>query len=1283
MGITGLLPLLKSIHRPTELKKYAGETFGIDGYGWLHRGAIGCAVELAQGKQTRKYVDFAMHRVRMFKHYGVTPYVVFDGDYLPSKAKTEESREHRREASKKLGMELLKAGKASQAYAELQKAIDVTPEMARLLIEELKKAQVPYVVAPYEADSQLVYLERQGIISGIVSEDSDLLVFGAKRLLTKMDKYGQCIEINRRDFCAVREISLTGWTDSEFRHMAIFSGCDYLAGVNNMGLKTAYRMIRKHRTPERVIKMLQFDGERRVPANYLAEFKQAELTFLYQRVFCPKKQEIVFLTEPDPSLDVANMPFIGSYVETELARSIALGDVNPITKQRIVILASPSKRRISQTFPPADTGNKRLGKPITDYFAGHRRIPLGEMDPNCFAVVPGQANGLAHAVVPRPVVFPLPRPYLEEPDTTANPARRYKTGTSRRKTEPVTNLLASDPYDLVPNRRRTMGPAVEVYQDLSASMRPPKKARLCEDLPTADTDQAPETSKYFAAPTASKPKKKAALKVADPILMSDDSIDEALLSFEELVAGGKKDDASPANRATRDNSVPNEEVEIPVSPSQVKPSQDGAQRKAVADTPPKARLQQFAYTSTRTTTRTSHGLPTPSSSMQNSTSASNTPPKNILTPRLTPLQRLGAQALQRGTPRAAVSGGATPSKDRRSFGELPLNPALVPLPKVDIKEVKALNKPLGSEDQLIPESDDENDPDRSAGDGEGNITWSSGDRLREHAMAFDGLLSLIPAKMYYGEDTSDQWKKKKQTKEEAKAAKRGKLDPDSELNRDAKDVMDERARSKRKLREMEAEDDESSQDDEDDLDNDILAGVEREKPGEGLKKAAEEEKAAKKQKIAGVSTDEPAAPQKTPKKQKKDVAQVASSSKQTSKQQVSEDTVMEDTPSKTKAKDEKKLAKKLQKEEKKKTKAEKSANKSAAAEADQANSGSGERKQPSIKPSTEVDEEADVDDMVPMDLSGLVTKEDESTARSTPQSAVFDSQPHAKNASVEPISTTTSISSAVTPSEKPKYIKLPADISGLRARLDAKIEALRAARKADDADGTPIRTRQELIEARRKKQLQRREHKKEMRQKQKEEEDLKREEALASSQNSPNSMLSPLFEQNDEASANHFAFGRLAFTDGTQMSHDLSYTKAAGAKKKGPSDPKTALLKFEAQKKRFEALNDEKRKEVLEKETWLAARRRAEGEKVHDNEALLKKALKRKESAKKKSEREWSERAKGVSDAIKSKQHKREENLKARRDGKGAGKGKKKGVATKKKSRPGFEGGGFGGGKKK
>jgi exonuclease-1 len=150
-----------------------------------------------------------MHRVRMLQHFGVVPFLIFDGDYLPSKAATEAGRQKRREESKRAGLELLNAGKTSQAYLEFQKAVDVTPEMARQLIDDLKMNNVQFIVAPYEADAQMVYLERKGILDGILSEDSDLLVFGAKCLLTKLDQYGNCIEINKADFCACKEINLT------------------------------------------------------------------------------------------------------------------------------------------------------------------------------------------------------------------------------------------------------------------------------------------------------------------------------------------------------------------------------------------------------------------------------------------------------------------------------------------------------------------------------------------------------------------------------------------------------------------------------------------------------------------------------------------------------------------------------------------------------------------------------------------------------------------------------------------------------------------------------------------------------------------------------------------------------------------------------------------------------------------------------------------------------------------------------------------------------------------
>ncbi|KUI72351.1 Exodeoxyribonuclease 1 [Cytospora mali] len=743
MGIQGLLPLLKSIQKHTEIKKFSGEIFGIDAYGWLHRGAVGCAIELAQGKPTRKYVDFAMHRVRMLKHFGVTPYLVFDGDFLPSKARTESSRAKRREESKKAGLELLKAGKPSQAQLELQKAIDVTPEMARHLIDELKKDEISYVVAPYEADAQLVYLERMGFITGIISEDSDLLVFGAKRLLTKMDQHGQCVEINRRDFCAVREISLTGWTDDQFRQMAIFSGCDYLEGIGNIGLKTAYRMMRKYKTPERVIQMLQFDGKFRVSENYLAQYKQAELTFLHQRVFCPEKEDVVLLTEPHASstLDIEEMPYIGPRVDRDLAKAIAVGDVNPISKEPIIVTALPSKRKPSyattSAVSAAAPGNGRLPseKSIDSYFKGHRRIPMGEMDRNCFSVDPQRVAALTqNGLTPR--VFPLPRPYLDEM------SRPYSI-IHRRRTEPISRTLSDLDSSINSStpRRRTTGPINRRISD--ADVRPPKKARLCEDDPANENLNLPETSKFFTPEKSTTQPQK-----LDTILMSDDSIEEALASLPDIsgdwnvsrTSGAHQtpevfQDESPKVRSTTSQiaDTKNDEV-IPDSP--VRPQETsidvGAKPKRKsngvsehgAEKPLHGLLKEFSYTPVASKpsnrTRMAFGLPTPASSTQGSETSETRPlprsPAN--TPFQTPLQRIGSQALQRSkanhSPLLKARQNSGTSRRRRSLRDsldtFPVNPSFVPLPKVDLEEVEALNKPNGSEDQIIPDSDEENDP---------------------------------------------------------------------------------------------------------------------------------------------------------------------------------------------------------------------------------------------------------------------------------------------------------------------------------------------------------------------------------------------------------------------------------------------------------------------------------------------------------------------------------------------------------------------------------------------
>ncbi|KAI1207573.1 uncharacterized protein F4807DRAFT_171450 [Annulohypoxylon truncatum] len=733
MGIQGLLPLLKSIQKPIELKKYQGETFGVDAYGWLHRGTVSCAAELAQGKPTRKYVDFAMGRVKMLQHFGITPYLVFDGGYLPSKASTEASRERRREESKKAGIELLNAGKAANAQAYLQKAVDVTPEMARHLIEELKKVGLPYVVAPYEADPQLVYLEQQGHISGILSEDSDLLVFGAKRLLTKLDPYGRCIEINRRDFCACREVSLTGWTDSQFRQMAILSGCDYLASINNLGLKTAHRMLRKHKTPDRVVRMLEFDGKYRVPPGYLEMFRQAEQTFLYQWVFCPKANELVHFSDPGPDIKAHELPFIGPFIEPEVARGIAVGDVNPITKLPIVLMPRPSPRkRTASGGTPAISQQTRVPpeKPIDSYFKGHRRIPLGEMDANCFTVNPARLSTLTDNGN-RPIVYPLPRPYVQEDRraSSVNP-RNYisrpenSSRTLRRRTEPVSNLLnnAGQLAPSAPQRQATEAGtnAASNLQNIGTNpTRPSKKARLCDDGSSGLSPS--KKSKFFSAKSTSNTGGKQGLGY----LMSDDSIEEALIDLPDVGGWGK------SVKGQKEVAVYEEEQS-----ANIELSKDDTKEESTSSILSSSGIvERYAYmpSSSLNLSTNGHSQPrrqsssasrrsslidlTPTSSVTTSTpfSSTNYPSTAKTTPgttRLTPLERLGIQALGRNKQPSTPTFTAPRSVKRSSLGRpsldsLPINPAFVPLPPVDLEEVEALHQPLGSEDMILPENEDE------------------------------------------------------------------------------------------------------------------------------------------------------------------------------------------------------------------------------------------------------------------------------------------------------------------------------------------------------------------------------------------------------------------------------------------------------------------------------------------------------------------------------------------------------------------------------------------------
>ena len=324
--------------------------------------------------------------------------------------------------------------------------------------------------------------------------------------------------------------------------------------------------------------------------------------------------------------------------------------------------------------------------------------------------------------------------------------------------------------------------------------------------------------------------------------------------------------------------------------------------------------------------------------------------------------------------------------------------------------------------------------------------------------------------------------------------------------------------------------------------------------------------------------------------------------------------------------------------------------------------------------------EEDADMVESIDITGENTPPLQPTDPSSASPSAADESPIL---SPQLHSGSSSISSIVPPSElaarkiaqpHPSTIqhssKANEDPRSAKERLEARLNELRAARKADGIDGRPARNRQELLEMRRKKEEERRAQKKEQRRKAREEEARKQEEEIArhfSPGGSGSLLASP---RSPMEPTNNFSFGRVAFGDGTQADATLS-SITEQRKHKGPADPATALKAAESKMSRLSGLDEAKRADIEQKDMWLNAKKRAHGERVRDDTSLLKKALKRQQGAKKKSEKEWQGRLEGVAKAQEIRQRKREDNLRKRKEEKGT-KGKKN--KGKKVKRPGFEG---------
>ncbi|KAB7504477.1 Exonuclease 1 [Armadillidium nasatum] len=241
MGIQGLLPFLKKSSRNIQLSEFRGKVAAVDVYCWLHKGAFSCAEKLVKGEPTDGYIIYVMKQVNLLLSHNIKPILVFDGCHLPAKEVTELKRRENRVKNRRKAKELLREGKIKEARECFQRCVDITSTMAHEVIKACRARNIDTIVAPYEADSQLAFLNINGVADIVITEDSDLILFGCSKIIFKMDSNGCGVLVEKEKLHLSMNVPRDKFDFTKFRNMCILSGCDYLPSLHGIGLVKACR----------------------------------------------------------------------------------------------------------------------------------------------------------------------------------------------------------------------------------------------------------------------------------------------------------------------------------------------------------------------------------------------------------------------------------------------------------------------------------------------------------------------------------------------------------------------------------------------------------------------------------------------------------------------------------------------------------------------------------------------------------------------------------------------------------------------------------------------------------------------------------------------------------------------------------------------------------------------------------------------------------------------------------------------------------------------------------
>lgn len=144
---------------------------------------------------------------------------------------------------------------ANKIEHKKRQIVQIGPDDFALTKKMFDILEVPWYQAPMEAETMCSDLCKRGLVDAVLSEDTDVLAYGAPVFLSKIETDSDCcVLINYQHLLNTLEL-----TSEQFLDMCIMCGTDYNKNIPKIGPDRSYNLIKKYGTIEEVGRQAKLD----------------------------------------------------------------------------------------------------------------------------------------------------------------------------------------------------------------------------------------------------------------------------------------------------------------------------------------------------------------------------------------------------------------------------------------------------------------------------------------------------------------------------------------------------------------------------------------------------------------------------------------------------------------------------------------------------------------------------------------------------------------------------------------------------------------------------------------------------------------------------------------------------------------------------------------------------------------------------------------------------------------------------------------------------------------